>query len=149
MVANPRVAGFLGRALRHELGAVQHYLAQSSLCGLWGREQDAREFRREAAEELAHAERIIRRMLVLGLAPNATQLDAVRPGHDLADMLVRDRELELCAVRLYDDAQRVSLLLRDAESARLFAELRADEEGHLAELDGRLAACLEQGSAHG
>lgn len=149
MVANPRVAGFLGRALRHELGAVQQYLTQASLCALQGREQDAGYFRREAAEELGHAERIIRRMLLLGLAPNATQLDAVRPGRDLVNMLKRDRELELDAVRLYDEAQRVSVLLRDAESGRLFAELRADEEGHLAEIEGRLAACLEHGGQHG
>lgn len=140
MLANPRVIGYLTQALHHEMSAVQQYLTQSSLCELWGMSAEAANFRNEANEELVHANRLIQRMLVLGVAPNATQLAPVRPGRTLAEMLVLDRQLELDAVRLYHDAAVYCARFGDGESSQLFEELMHEEESHLRELDRMLAA---------
>ena len=139
MLTNPRVAGYLSKALSHEMSVVQQYLTQACLCKLWGLPDQASYFRREATEEQEHAGKIICHMLTLNLAPNATRLAAARPGRDLAEMLVLDRRLELEAVYLYDEAMRHAQRFGDPASTRLFAELLADEQSHLNELD-RLAA---------
>lgn len=149
MPIDPRVAGFLSQALSHEMSVVQQYLTQASLCDCWGLGERCAYFRREAGEELEHAGQIIRHMLMLGLAPNATRLAPVRPGRDLAEMLALDRQLELEAVRLYDDALRYSQRYRDEASSRLFAALLADEQHHLAELDRLLAELADKEKDHG
>jgi len=139
MWTNPRIAGYLSQALSHEMSVVQQYLTQSNLCGCWGMGAECDYFRREAGEELEHAGKIIRHMLTLGLAPNATRLEPVRPGRDMVEMLTLDWHLEEEAVRLYDDALRYAQRCRDEASSRLFADLLADEQAHLQELDRMLA----------
>jgi len=149
MQTNPRVAGYLSQALSHEMTVVQQYLTQASLCDCWGQGKECAYFRREAGEELEHAGQIIRHMLTLGLAPNATQLAPVRPGRDMAEMLILDRHLELEAVHLYDAALHYAQRCRDEASARLFATLLVDEQGHLAELDRMLAELADKEKRHG
>ncbi|MEW5771461.1 MAG: ferritin-like domain-containing protein [Pseudomonadota bacterium] len=149
MLTDPRVAGYLSQALSHEMSVVQQYLTQASLCDCWGHGEECAYFRREAGEELEHAGQIIRHMLTLGLAPNATRLAPVRPGRDMGEMLALDRHLELEAVRLYDDALRHARRCRDEVSARLFANLLADEQAHLAELDRMLTELEDKEKRHG
>lgn len=144
MLVHPRVAGYLSQALSHEMSVVQQYLTQANLCDCWGMGEECAYFRREAGEELEHAGKIIRHMLSLGLLPNATRLEPVRPGHDMAQMLTLDHRLEQEAVRLYDDALHYARRCRDEASSRLFAELLTDEQGHLAELDRMLDELSQQ-----
>lgn len=149
MQTNPRIAGYLSQALSHEMSVVQQYLTQSRLCDCWGMGEQCDYFRREAGEELEHAGKIIRHMLTLGLAPNATRLEPVRPGRDMAEMLTFDWHLEEEAVRLYDDALRYAQRCRDEASSKLFAELLADEQAHLNELDRMLAELAQKEKKHG
>jgi bacterioferritin len=142
MLANPRVVGYLNQALGHELSAVQHYLTQACLCDLWGLPEAAAGLRREADEECEHAQRIIGRLLLLGLTPHATQLAPARPGRDRGEMLRSSHAMETAAVRLYAEAEATCVRLRDVETAQLFAALRRDEERHLAALNRILAAPL-------
>jgi bacterioferritin len=138
MTTDPRLAGYLTRALNHEMAAVQQYLTQATLAGMWGLAEYSTRFRADATEEMEHARRLIERMLALGLMPNATQLPAVRPGRSLVEMFEVDRHLEVEAIRLYDEAARYSARFRDEASHGLFTELLGDEEGHLRDLDTML-----------
>ncbi len=144
MLVNPRIAAYLGRALSHEMNAVQMYLTQAKLCELWGMQERAEQLRRDAGEELDHAGRLISRMLTLGLLPNGTQLNPARPGRDPHEMLELDWHLEAEAVRLYDEAVRYCERNRDPETAQLFMELMKDEQEHLACLDRLLASSQHQ-----
>ncbi len=134
MRTHPRIIGFLNQALNHEYGAVQQYLTQASLCTLWGLGEWAESFRHEAREELGHADLLSQRLLLSGIAPGAGQLRPPRPGRDLAEMLSQDADLEAAAVDLYAEAAAFAARLRDHEAGALFQRLRADEEGHLREL---------------
>ena len=138
MATDPRLAGYLTRALNHEMAAVQQYLSQSALAGLWGMVEHGNWFRGEALEELGHAERLIRHMLMLGIPAHATQLASARPGRTLQEMLLIDRMLEIEAIRLYEEATHYCARMRDGETQTLFADLLQDELGHLRELDRRL-----------
>ena len=135
MATDPRRAGYLARALGHEMAAVQQYLAQSSLTAMWQLGEHSRRFRRDAEEELGHAQQLIERMLVLGIPANATQLSPVRLGRSIEEMLLIDRELEIEAVRLYEEAAHYCDRMRDSETQTLFAALLQDELGHLRDLD--------------
>jgi Bacterioferritin (cytochrome b1) len=140
MLTNPRISGYLSRALGHELNAVQLYLTQANLCEMWGMQERAECLRKDASEELGHASLLIRRMLLLGLAPNGTQLPPVRPGRDAREMLLLDRELEGEAVRLYIEAEAYCRRFRDDDTADLFGRLLVEEQEHYDHLQRLLEA---------
>lgn len=139
MLMDPKLTGYLFRALNHEMAAVQQYLTQSTLCEMWGLDKAADKLRHESEDELEHAQRLTRHMLSLGLLPNGAQLPAVRPGRSLKEMLTADWHLEADAIRLYAEASRYSTRIRDEASCRLFTGLLQEERQHLEALELWLA----------
>jgi len=127
MQVDQRVLGYLGRALSLELTAVQQYSTQAQLVGAWGLPEAAKVFKNEAAEELGHAERIISRMLALGVAPNASQLRPVSLGNNLIELLQHNHAFEYELVELYRNAASHCARLGDHDN-RLFFETLLNEE---------------------
>lgn len=135
MSVDPRTLGWLSRALTHEMRAVQQYLAQSVLARLWGDEELSRKLRREAVEELTHAERLMERLIASGVAPSAGNLTPSRLGRSADDLLRADRELEIEAVRLYQEAVAHARRMRDAPTAALLEDILAEELEHVQDID--------------
>jgi bacterioferritin len=129
-----RVLGFLGRALSLELSAVQLYSTQSMLVASWGLTEVADKFREESREEMGHAERIIGRMLALGVAPNASQLRPVKLGKNLQELLQHDYAFENELISLYDNATRHCVTIADYDNRLFFEALLNEENAHAAEL---------------
>ena len=140
MQIDPRLSGYLSRALSHEMAAVQQYLLQAKLTGMWGLSAQSAHFRNDVSEELVHAERLMERMLELGIPCNATQLPPIRPGRTLEEMLHIDRHLEIEAIRLYEEAAAYCARRQDAQTHALMRSILDDELGHLKELDQQLSA---------
>lgn len=139
MYTDPRLSGYLSRALSHEMAAVQQYLLQAKLTGMWGLSAQSAHFRQDVDEELVHAERLMERMLVLGIPCNATQLPPIRPGRTLEEMLQIDRQLEIEAIRLYEEVASYCARRQDGETQALMRALMEDELGHLKDLDQQLS----------
>ena len=135
---HPRVLGWLGRALSFELSAVQQYMTQASLLELWGDHEAAARFRQETVEEMRHAEAIVQRMLVLGVAPAASQLRPVAHAGDLVGLLQHDLGLEAELIALYADAVRFCVLIGDNDNRTFFNGLLDDEQHHARDLDAWL-----------
>ncbi len=145
MSVDPRTLGWLSRARTHEMSAVQQYLAQSVLARLWGHEDLAAHLRREAVEELEHAERLMERLIRLGVAPSAGNLPPARLGRDVQTLLDADHRLEVEAVRLYQEALAHATRMRDGEDAALLESILREEMAHVRELGGMMAG----GATHG
>jgi len=137
---HPRTLGYLGRVLSLEYSAVQQYMTQAALCGAWGLEEAAMRFQGETREELEHAHRIVRRMLELGVTPNASQLRPAAVARSLADLLRQDAALEAEIIAVYDEAARFCARIRDGGNAEFFAELLREEQQHAAEIAAWLAS---------
>ena len=135
MSVDPRTLGWLSRALTHEMRAVQQYLAQSVLARMWGDEALSSKLRSEAVEELGHAERLMERLIAVGVAPSAGNLPPSRLGRSVDEMLAADRELEVEAVRLYQEAVAHARRMRDGGSVALLTEILAEEMEHVQEID--------------
>ncbi len=131
---HPRILGFLGRALSLEFSAVQQYMTQASLVELWGDGDAAARFRQHTVEELRHGERLVQRMLALGVAPASSQLRPVQHAADLVGLLSLNGVLEQDLIQLYGDAVRFCLLVGDAENADFFRSLWNEEQQHGQEL---------------
>jgi bacterioferritin len=132
---HPRTLGYLGRALSLEYSAVQQYMTQAALAEAWGLNEAADRFRRETVEEMQHAERLVKRMLGLGVSPNASQLRPASIAHSLVDLLRQDAVLEGEIVALYDEATSFCRRVGDHENAEFFNGLLQDERHHAAEVE--------------
>lgn len=135
MSVDPRTLGWLSRALTHEMTAVQQYLAQSVLARLWGDAALADKLRHEAVEELEHAERLMERLILLGVPPSAGNLPPARLGRGAQELLAADHVLEVDAVRLYEQALAHARRMRDGDSAALLEGILAEEVAHVREID--------------
>lgn len=145
MNADPRTLGWLNRALAHELGAVQQYLAQSVLARLWGEAQWAEHFQREAAEELGHAERLMERLILLGVAPGVSALAPARLGRTVDQLLLANRQMERDAVHLYQEALLHATRVRDGDLADLMRSILEEEKAHLADIDDMMKERINHG----
>jgi len=136
---HPRILGYLGRALSLEYSAVQQYMTQAALCEAWGLNEAAQRFREETVEELQHADRIVKRMLGLGVAPSASCLRPASVARSLVDLLRQDAVLEADIVALYEEATGFCQRIRDQENAGFFEALWREEAAHAQEIDAWLA----------
>lgn len=128
--ADQRVLGYLGRALSLELSAVQLYSTQARLVEAWGLAEVAGRLSAEANEEMAHAERIIGRMLAVGVAPNASQLRPVRLGQNLQELLQHNHGFEKELIGLYQAATRHCAHIGDHDNRLFFESLLNEEQAH-------------------
>ena len=131
---HPRVLGYLGRALSLELSAVQQYMTQASLVDLWGDHEAAGRFRHETVEEMQHADKIVKHMLSLVVAPAASQLRPVTHATDLIGLLRLNQVLEMDLINHYAEAVRFCLLIGDEKNEAFFRDLWNDEQHHGEEL---------------
>lgn len=137
---HPRTLGYLGRALSLEYSAVQQYMTQAALCDGWELNEAAERLRRETVEEMQHAERILKQMLSLGVAPNASSLKPAGVARSLADLLRQDAILESEIVALYDEASRFCTRIGDSENGAFFAKLLEEEREHAGEIEAWLVS---------
>ena len=125
-----RVLADLGHALSLELTAVQQYMTQAGLLALWGDDGSADRFRHEVVEEMQHAERIVKHMLALGVAPGASQLQPVFTASTLEDLLHGNSRLEQSLIDHYAAATDFCMRIGDGENAAFFRSLLEDEQAH-------------------
>jgi len=128
--ADQQVLGYLGRALSLEMTAVQQYATQARLVSAWGLTEDANKLQQESLEEMGHVERIISRMLALGVAPNASMLRPVKLGSSLRELLIEDAVLEKDLVELYSKAAHHCARNGDQDGRNFFTGLLNEEQAH-------------------
>ena len=128
------ILGYLGRALSLELCAVQQYMTHAGLAESWGMVEVSKALRQEVVDESRHAERIVAKMIALGVAPNASQLRPVRCGDSLQELLLHDQQLEQTIISLYQDAVAHCTRIGDAECHQFFDALLREELQHAEEL---------------
>ncbi|MEO1767764.1 ferritin-like domain-containing protein [Thiobacter aerophilum] len=140
MASDPRLLGYLHRALAHEMAAVQQYMAQSRLCDQWNLADFCAHFREDVDEEIEHVKTLIDTLVKLGVAPRAMQIAPARLGRSLRELIEIDRILEVDAVRLYEEAAAYCARVGDFQHESVFQSILRDELAHLQELDRMRAA---------
>ena len=115
------------------------------LARLWGEVQLAGHLQREAAEELGHAERLMERLILLGVAPSASVLAPVRLGRTVEQLLRANRQMEFDAVHLYQEALLHATRVRDGDVAELMRSILEEEMAHLADMDHLMTEQINHG----
>ena len=145
MKGDPKVIERLNQALRLELTAVNQYWLHYRLTEDWGFAKLAKKERAESIEEMHHADKLVDRIVFLEGFPNMQQLDPMKIGQNIKEVLESDLEGEYAAKANYSEAREVCRLANDYISMKLFEELLGDEEGHINFLETQLNLLKEIG----
>lgn len=138
MKGHEKVIEYLNKALRHELTAVNQYWLHYRLLEDWGYTKLAAKQREESIEEMQHADNLVERILFLEGFPNMQNLDPLKIGQNLKEVLECDLKAEYSARDLYMEARDACNENKDYVSMKLFEELLKDEEGHIDYLETQL-----------
>ena len=137
--SDPLVLGYLGRGLSLEFTAVQQFSTQARLLATWGLDTEAERLQSLVGERMRSADRIIARMLAVGVAPGASQLRPVRVGATLSAMLEEDGRLDADAQGLYGAAVAHCTRMEDSDNRLFFGGLQNDGQAVTRELAKWLA----------
>jgi len=138
MKGEPKVIDYLNKALRHELTAVNQYWLHYRLLDNWGYKLLAKHWRKEATEEMAHADTLVERIIFLDGFPNMQVLDPLHIGQTVKEVLDCDLKAEISARALYEEAATHCHSVKDYVTRDLFEKLMADEESHIDFLETQL-----------
>jgi bacterioferritin len=139
MKGDLKVIDYLNQGLRSELTAVSQYWLHYRMTENWGYRRLAAKERAESIEEMHHADKFVDRILFLDGLPNLQNLNPLRIGETLREVLEADLQGEYEARALYSEAREVCRVAADYVSMALFEELLKDEEGHIDFLETELA----------
>ncbi len=138
MKGNVKVIETLNGLLREELTAISQYMVHAEMYEDWGYSKLGEAEEHRAIEEMKHAEKLISRILFLKGRPIVSELDAIRIGKTVDEMVKNDLILESDAVKMYNDAIRVVIAEGDNGTKELLDAILADEEEHVDFFDEQL-----------
>jgi bacterioferritin len=146
MKGSEKVIAALNEALHEELTAINQYFLHSEMCENWGYEKIAKYVRKLSIVEMKHAERLIERILFLDGAPNMATPVQLSVGKAVKQQLENDLNLELGAVKLYNDAVKLARAEGDNGSEQLLRSILQDEEEHADWQETQLSLIKEIGN---
>jgi bacterioferritin len=143
-----KVLESLHEALKAELTAVHQYLLHAKICQNWGYSRLAESNRKEATEEMAHAEALMERLLYLKETPNMNDLFNIAHCNTVKEQLESDLALEKDAIARLNSAVKAAREANDDVSGQLFSRILQDEDHHVDQLEGKLHVIEEIGVAN-
>ena len=145
MRGNEKVIALLNDALRAELVAINQYFLHAEMCENWGYHRLGGFVKKQAIDEMKHAELLIERLLFLEGTPGMGMKLPLQVGQTVKAQIENDLSLELAAFANYNAAISVCAEEGDNTSRDLFQKLLADEEGHIDFLEAQLSLIKEIG----
>ncbi len=145
MKGNPKVIALLNEALKEELTAISQYFLHAEMCENWHYTRLGNYIKKQAIDEMKHAEKLIERLLFLDAIPIMTEPIQLTVGKNVKDQIESDLKLEIQAVAQYNKAVQVSREEGDNASRELFERLLKDEEEHVDWLEAQIHQIHEIG----
>ncbi len=130
MRGNENVINELNAALRAELIAIAQYMVHAEMCHNWGYQRMGDYIRKQAIDEMRHAEHLIERILFLDGTPQVGIGLDPKIGDTVKAQLENDLAAELEAVQQYNHSVQVCRDAGDNGSRELFEAMVKDEEKH-------------------
>lgn len=130
MKGSEKVIERLNEALHLELGAINQYWLHYRILDDWGYGKLAKKEREESLEEMAHADKLVERILFLEGHPNLQTVAPLRIGRTVKEVLEADLAGEMEALSSYRKSREICREENDYVSMQMFEQLLTDEEGH-------------------
>jgi len=138
MKGNVKLIIVLNSLLADELTVVNQYMVQSEMCSNWGYGKLHQAIRKQAMDEMLHAEWLIERIIFLDETPTVSRLNGMKIGKTVSEIVYNDNAVELNVVKEYNEAIKLAREVNDQGSVELLIKILKMEEGHVnwAEMQG-------------
>ncbi len=131
MKGNAKLITVLNQRLADELTAINQYMVHSEMCENWGYGKLHMAIRKQAMDEMHHAEWLIERIIFLDGAPTVSKLNDINIGKTVPEMISNDNNDEHDAVRTYNAAIKLAHEVGDEGTVDLLTKILKMEEGHV------------------
>ena len=131
MKGNKELITVLNSLLADELTAINQYMVHSEMCENWGYGKLHMAIRKQAMDEMHHAEWLIERIIFFEGAPTVSKLNPISIGKTVAEMISNDNNDELSAVNAYNKAISLARQVEDQVTVDLLSKILKMEEGHV------------------
>ena len=131
MKGNEKLITVLNSLLADELTAINQYMVHSEMCENWGYGKLHQAIRKQAMDEMHHAEWLIERIIFLDGAPTVSNLNPMKIGKTVLEMIKNDNGDELDAVHKYNAAIQLGRQVDDQGTVELLTKILKMEEGHV------------------
>jgi bacterioferritin len=145
MQGNEKVIEQLNEALKSELTAIVQYIVHAEMCQNWGYKRFGNYIKKQAIDEMKHAEGLIERILFLDGTPKVDVMPTPKIGANVKAQIENDLAGELDAVKQYNNAVAVCTEAGDNGTRELFERMVTDEEEHSDFLEAQLFVIGETG----
>ena len=131
MKGNEKLITILNKQLADELTAINQYMVHSEMCENWGYSKLHQAIRKQAMDEMHHAEWLIERIIFLDGTPTVSKLNNIKIGKTVSEMINNDNNDEKDAVRTYNDSIKLAREADDQGTVDLLTKILKMEEGHV------------------
>ncbi len=131
MKGNKELLTVLNSLLADELTAINQYMVHSEMCENWGYSKLHLAIRKQSMDEMNHAEWLIERIIFYEGMPTVSKLNQIRIGKTVQEMVNNDNNIELNAIRAYNDAIKFSREIGDQGTVDLLTKILNMEEVHV------------------
>jgi bacterioferritin len=145
---NPDVIRALNAVLKNELTAINQYFLHSRMLADWGLSRLAKTESDQSIDEMKHADKLAKRILLLGGLPNFQDLGKLLIGEHVKDVLGCDLKLEERSLPDLRNGTALSERVGDYVSRDLFVEILESEEEHIDWLQTQFRLIEQMGLAN-
>lgn len=131
MKGDQQVLVWLNSQLKHELTAINQYFLHARIFGQWGFDRLGKKVYEESIEEMQHADRLVKRILLLEGLPNLQDLGKLNIGENALEIFRSDLALERGAHQTLKDAVAYCETTGDYVSREIFVAILDDTEEHI------------------
>jgi len=131
MKGNEKLLTVLNSLLANELTAINQYMVHSEMCNNWGYGKLHLAIRKQAMDEMYHAEWLIERIIFFDGTPTVSILNTIKIGKTVSEIISNNDKDELDAVRDYNEAIKIAREVDDQGTVDLLSKILKMEEGHV------------------
>ena len=131
MKGNIELLTVLNSLLADELTAINQYMVHAEMLENWGYGKLHLAIRKQAMDEMHHAEWLIERIIFFEGTPTVSKLNPIKIGKTVEEMIRNDNNDELDAVHAYNNAIKLSREVEDQGTVDLLTKILKMEEGHV------------------
>lgn len=131
MKGNPQIIAELNKLLKNELTAINQYFLHARMMNHWGFDRLGKKIYEESIGEMKHADKLMKRILLLDGLPNLQDLGKLVIGETVPECLAADLKLETAARTALVAAVTHCETAKDYVSREIVVDILEDAEEHI------------------